>query len=107
MSHTPDVITRYFGAAERGDVDQILACFTDDAWVIDEGIRHDGKNAIRTWRTTSSSAYTYTLEVRDTTARGDNKYAVDTHLEGNFPGGVADLQHVFTLRGDLIASLVI
>jgi hypothetical protein len=32
---------------------------------------------------------------------------VRTHVEGNFPGGVADLRYQFTLAGDQIADLTI
>jgi hypothetical protein len=32
-------------------------------------------------------------------------YVVSTHLEGDFPGGVVDLQQRFTLVGELVADL--
>jgi ketosteroid isomerase-like protein len=107
MSTTPDIITRYFDASERGAAEEMVACFTDDAWVIDEGNRYDGKEAIRRWRAKSASSYTYTLQVLGVTHVTEDTYSADTHLEGDFPGGVADLEHVFTLRGQLIASLTI
>jgi hypothetical protein len=37
---------------------------------------------------------------------GDD-WIVTTHLEGNFPGGVADLAQRFTVRDGLIVRLVI
>lgn len=107
MSSTPHVIIQYFDAAERGATEELVACFSDDAWVFDEGNRYEGKDGIRTWRAKTSSAYTYTLQVRGATAMANNRYAVDTHLEGDFPGGVVDLTQMFTLRGGLIASLEI
>jgi hypothetical protein len=38
---------------------------------------------------------------------GDDRYDVLHHLEGNFPGGTADLRFRFTLRNGKIARLVI
>ena len=37
----------------------------------------------------------------------ESTIVVGQHLEGNFPGGVADLHYRFTLDGALIARLVI
>lgn len=107
MSTTPAVITRYFAASAADDVDALVDCFTEDAWVFDEGRRHDGKAAIRAWREGTSSAYTYTLEVRGVEETGPDELTVDTHLEGDFPGGVVDLSQVFGMRDGLIAHLKI
>lgn len=101
------MIARHFAAAEAGDIDSLVDCFTDDAWVLDEDRRHEGRAAIRAWREHAASAYTYTLDIRGATETGPDEYRVDTHLEGDFPGGVVDLSHVFALRGELIAGLQI
>jgi hypothetical protein len=37
----------------------------------------------------------------------EDRYDVRHHLEGNFPGGLADLHFRFTLRNAVIAQLVI
>lgn len=107
MNPVPEVITRYYEAAARDDVDELIACFTDDAWVVDEDHRHEGKDAIRAWRQSTSSAYTYTTDVRDVIATGDGQYRALTHVEGTFPGGEVDLSQDFTLRDGLISSLEI
>ncbi len=44
------------------------------------------------------------------TVRGfldEASYVASNRLEGDFPGGLADLYHRFALDGDLIAELVI
>jgi len=46
----PDVITRYFEADARRDTDAIVALFTEDAVVIDEGEEWHGISKIRAWR---------------------------------------------------------
>ena len=38
----PDVITRYFEADARRDIDAILALFLDDTVVVDEGATRHG-----------------------------------------------------------------
>jgi hypothetical protein len=38
---------------------------------------------------------------------GDDGNVVTVHLEGNFPGGVIDLQQKFMIRDRLISGLVI
>jgi hypothetical protein len=38
---------------------------------------------------------------------GEERYDVMHHLEGNFPGGTADLHFRFTLRNGRIARLII
>jgi hypothetical protein len=37
----------------------------------------------------------------------EDEYVVATHLEGNFPGGVVDLEQRFAVSGDLISDLLI
>jgi ketosteroid isomerase-like protein len=105
MTATPEVIASYFEASARNDVDTLVECFTEDAWVVDENRRHEGRDAIRAWREGTASAFTYTLELRGVTETGPQEFAAETHLEGDFPGGVVDLQHTFGLRDGRIARL--
>lgn len=105
MTSTPDVIARYFAASEAGDIDALVACFTDDAWVVDEARRHEGTDAIRAWREGTSASYTYTLQITGVTETASSELTVDTHLEGDFPGGVVDLKQIFGLSDGLISSL--
>jgi ketosteroid isomerase-like protein len=101
----PDVITRYFEADARRDNDAIVALFTDDAVVVDEGETRRGIGKIRAWRDGPVARYEYTTEVFDTDRTGDDEYLVTGRLEGNFPGGTAKLKWRFTLAGDRIKHL--
>jgi ketosteroid isomerase-like protein len=107
----PTVISDYLAASERGDLDALVACFSDDAVVLDEDQEWRGQTGIRQWREKVANAYEYTLEVRGVATQGSvdgvQRHDVHTHLEGDFPGGTADLTFRFGLRGDRIATLQI
>jgi uncharacterized protein (TIGR02246 family) len=101
------VITRYFEADARRDIDAIVALFTDDAVVVDEGQTFQGTAAIRGWQEGAASKYQYTTEVIGTKRTGEESTLVTGRLTGNFPGGTAELQWRFTVQGDLIRRLEI
>jgi ketosteroid isomerase-like protein len=107
MSTAPPVITRYLNAAATGDLDTLVACFTDEATVLDEGRTYRGPDAIRGWRESLRSQWEYTATVTASEAAGDGDYIVAAHIEGNFPGGVVDLTYRFELAGEQIAALAI
>jgi ketosteroid isomerase-like protein len=107
MHPTPPVVTRYLKAAGDGDYDALVACFIDDGTVLDEGQTYRGPDAIRSWRESLRSRWEFTTTVTGSEPDGDARHIVRTHVEGNFPGGVADLTYRFTLTGDQIASLSI
>jgi ketosteroid isomerase-like protein len=104
---TPDVINRYIAAAAAQQLDEIAACFTEDATVLDEGKTYRGRAEIRTWREELVSKYVYTVKVLGSEPDGADKYIVSTLVEGNFPGGRVELKYRFALRGDEIQSLEI
>jgi ketosteroid isomerase-like protein len=103
---TPDIIIRYFKAADDKDFDTLIACFTEDATVFDEDKTYGGHAEIRQWRSTTASQWEYTVTVTGSSPDGDG-YLVRVHLVGNFPGGEADLRYRFTLRDGLISALSI
>jgi hypothetical protein len=96
----------FMTALDSRENDRLLATLTTDAVVTDEGHDYIGTDEIRTWLANAVSEYTYTAAFTgaSTTEAG---VVVGQHLEGNFPGGVADLNYRFTLDGDLISRLVI
>jgi len=104
---TPEVITRYFTVAAEGNIDALLSCFREDAEVTDEGQTYRGRDAIRRWREAATSKYSYTVEVIDSEAVGEDGHVVTSELEGDFPGSPAQLKFRFSLRGGLIESLEI
>jgi len=100
-------VDRYFEADARRDIDAIVALFSDDAVVFDEGKTWSGREAIRAWQHGPASRYRYTTEVSDVVRTGDNCFRATGRIEGNFPGGTAQLKWDFTLAGDLIVRLEI
>jgi uncharacterized protein (TIGR02246 family) len=102
-----DIISRYFAAQIKRDTDALVALFTDGAVVVDEGQTRRGTNEIRAWRDEVATTYQYTTEVLDVQPVGDGDYLARVRLEGNFPGGIVELRHRFTIDGDRISRLEI
>lgn len=103
----PAVVTKYLTAHRTRDVATALSAFTADAAVTDEGHTFRGREAIGTWLGSAGGEYTFTTEFTGATTADAAHVDVVQRLEGNFPGGVADLHYRFTLDGDLISRLVI
>ena len=101
----PKPIAAYF-AADRGDIEAVARCFTDNAVVKDEGRTYDGLAAIKQWKSESSAKYTYTSEPFASEQK-DGKTLITSRLTGNFPGSPVNLRFFFLLEGDKIASLEI
>ena len=106
-SPVPDVITSYFEADARRDVDAIVALFAAAAVVVDEGKTRHGIREIRAWQEGPASLYQYATNVSSAERTGEDEYLVTGRLEGNFPGGIADLKWHFTLAGEKIGYLKI
>ncbi|MCF3964339.1 nuclear transport factor 2 family protein [Streptomyces fuscigenes] len=105
----PEVVTRYLAAHRDHDTAAAVAAFVPDATVTDDGSAYDGVAAIGEWldRSSSGSAFTYTVRPVGAERIGADRWVVTQHLEGDFPGGTVDLHYRFALRGDLIERLVI
>jgi ketosteroid isomerase-like protein len=106
-SQLPELIKGYLVAHKARDLDAAVGCYTDDATVIDEGNTYRGPQQIRDWLATAASEYTYTIELTGARYIDDDHYVAIHHLEGDFPGGVVDLQFTFTLRDGRISQLTI
>lgn len=102
----PDTIKTFMTALDARAVDHALATLSTEAVVTDEGHDYTGHDDIGSWIATAASEYTYTTEFTGATASGTT-VDVGQHLEGDFPGGVADLHYRFTLDGALISRVVI
>jgi hypothetical protein len=103
----PASITAYLAAHHARDLDTAIPCYAPDGSVTDEGHRYAGRDEIRAWLATAASEFTYTIELASVARFSADRYDAVHHLEGNFPGGVADLHFRFTLRDGLISELVI
>lgn len=102
----PDTVKTFMTALDAGEVDRVLTTLTPDAVVTDEGHDYKGHDDIGSWIATAAGEYTYIAAFTGaiTTTTGVD---VGQHLEGDFPGGVADLHYRFTLDGALISRVVI
>ena len=99
----PSPITSYFQAANAHDTSALLAAFTADAVVTDEGHDYHGP-AIRAWSEKVNAAYQPKAEVLDATAIPDGML-VTSRVSGTFPGSPAELHFRFTLADNRIAAL--
>ena len=102
----PQPIAAYIQATNAHDIDALLASFTPDALVIDEGHEYHGLAQIRAWREKTNEQYQFTLDVTGIT-EGGNATVVTTLVSGNFDGSPVQLHFHFTLTGDKIAALSI
>ena len=59
MNEPPDVVSRYFEYDAQRDVEAIVALFSGDATVVDEGEARRGKAEIRAWQLGAASKYEY------------------------------------------------
>lgn len=93
-------------ALDSQEFDRALATLTPDAVVTDDGRTYTGTDEIGAWLKAAVTEYTYTATF---TGASTTEAGVDVvqHLEGDFPGGVVDLNYRFTLDGALISRLVI
>ena len=103
----PATIRGFLAAHAARDVDAALRAFTPTAVVVDDGTTYRGSEEIRDFVSGAGAEFTYTTELVGT-ERVDDRHWVAVHrIEGDFPGGVADLRYSFTLDGDLVAELII
>ena len=102
----PESVKTFMTALDSREFDRALATFASDAVVTDDGRDRAGTDEIRAWLATAVTEYTYTAEFAgaSTTTGGVD---VGQHLEGDFPGGVVDLNYRFTLDEAVIRRLVI
>lgn len=107
LTQLPAPISSYLVAHQARDLDTAARYYTEDAIAVDEGHAYHGPQQIRDWLATAASEYTYTIELTGARRIDDEHYVAIHHLEGNFPGGVADLQFKFTLREGRISRLTI
>jgi ketosteroid isomerase-like protein len=102
----PIPIAIYIAAENGGDPEALAQCFADDAVVRDEGQTIEGLTAIKRWKAETRKKYQHMVAPL-AVAQKDGKTIVTNRLTGNFPGSPIDLEFVFTLDANKIASLEI
>ena len=101
---SPEIITRYFAAANRFDASGAAECFTSDARVHDEGHEHVGQDAVRAWVAETSKKYQPKSEVIRAKVSGA-KVALAVRISGHFPGSPIELDYEITLHDGKISRL--
>jgi ketosteroid isomerase-like protein len=100
----PTPIAIYVDAENRGDVEALAQCFSEDAVVRDEDQTIQGLAAIKQWKAETRKKYQHTVEPLACAQKG-GKTIVTNRLTGNFPGSPIELEFVFTLDGNKIVAL--
>jgi hypothetical protein len=104
IDQLPATIRAFVTAHDAHDGDAALPLLSPDAVITDEGQTYTGADALRRFVSEAGTEFTYTDDVTGV-ARDGEVWVVGHHLEGNFPGGTADLDYRFALDGDRIARL--
>ncbi|CAM3365045.1 nuclear transport factor 2 family protein [Paenibacillus sp. FSL F4-0087] len=110
LNHLPSVIGKYITASNKPDPAVFVDCFSENAVVLDEGKKRNGKQAIREWSDQYHFAANVTLE--PTTAKKMGEEIVLTcKLDGTYDKtGLPDpllLNYHFVIVDDQIVSLSI
>jgi hypothetical protein len=104
--NVPQPVAAYLSAEEAKDSEKLSLCFLENGIVHDEGREHRGREAIRQWKQEADQKYQYVLLPLDAQTQGD-RVTVRARLTGNFPGSPVELNHIFKLANNKIASLEI
>lgn len=103
----PATIQAFLAAHVAEEADAAARTFSPDAVVVDDGRTFRGTAQVLDFLRHAGSQFTYTVELVSARREDDARWAVLNRLEGDFPGGVADLTYRFTLADDLITELTI
>jgi hypothetical protein len=102
----PAPVANFLAADNAKDPDLLARCFTNNAFVHDEGKDYRGVDAIKAWSQDSFAKYEHIIEPLDATVASDT---VNLHarLTGSFPNSPVELDFRFTFANDKIARLEI
>ena len=106
-STPPAIIRQYLAAHAARDVDTASQAFRSDAVIVDQGRTFRGTDEVLEFLRHAGAEFSYTTELVDLAPVDDGHWVATNHLEGDFPGGVADLTYRFTIDGDRITELTI
>lgn len=98
MTHDslPTVVDEYFARMDGDDKLAVADLFAPGSYVVDNGTTYRGDGEIRGWLSGQASEFTTTSR-RLLTDRSGSSVMVVLRVEGDFPGGVADLTVDFLL----------
>ncbi|GAA0309771.1 nuclear transport factor 2 family protein [Kineococcus aurantiacus] len=103
----PTTVRDFLAASTAHDADTASAFLAEDVVVVDQDETFRGRDEVHAFVRDAGAEFEYTTEQTGARRVDDEHWVVTLRIEGTFPGGVADLDYRFTLRGDLISELVI
>lgn len=106
VASTRSVITNYFDAKNRRDVEAMLQAFAPSATVRDETIEYAGSSRIRHWLEHITKTHHLAFEVVETTPTDRGAVAI-VRASGDIPGSPFIVRYAFTLSGNAIGRLEI
>lgn len=98
------IVDAYYEADNKFNADALMKLFSATAVVEDEGVRHEGPEAIRAWWSNAKEKYHHRAEPIEITCIPD-KVAVRAKVTGQFPNSPAMLEFLFTIESGRIAGL--
>jgi ketosteroid isomerase-like protein len=101
----PATVHAFLAAHAAREVEAAVRTFAADPLVVDQDETFNGTEQLRHFLSDAGAEFTYTSELVGARRTDDTHWVAVIHLEGDFPGGVADLEYAFVLDGDLIAEL--
>ena len=102
----PNPVAAYVDAIARRDVEGVVQLFAADGVVTDDGRRHKGRLAIRTW-VQETSAANGTVLTPDTVCYETGRVVVEGLKAGDFEGSPRRFVLAFDLDGDAIKTMEI
>jgi ketosteroid isomerase-like protein len=106
-SRLPATIRGFLAARRARDAEAALRTFSAGAVVVDEGRTFRGTDEILGFLRNAGAEFTYTAELIGAQCVDQARWVATHRLEGDFPGGVAELDYRFTMDGERIAELVV
>ena len=106
-SQLPATIRGFLAAHTARDTDTAVRAFGAAAVVVDQGQTFRGTDEILGFLCDAGAEFTYTTELVGAQCIDQARWVATNRLEGDFPGGVAELDYRFTMDGDQIGELVI
>ncbi|MBB2903460.1 ketosteroid isomerase-like protein [Kineococcus radiotolerans] len=103
----PGTVRDFLAASTVHDADTASAFLAADVVVVDQDETFRGREQVHAFLRNAGAEFEYTTEQTGARRVDDDHWVVTVRLEGNFPGGVAELDYRFTLREGLITELVI
>ncbi|MBZ2194613.1 hypothetical protein [Occultella gossypii] len=103
----PAVVGGYLAAHAAHEAGTALRSFAPTAVVVDEGQTFRGTDEILGFLRNAGAEFTYTTELIGAERLDDARWVATNRIEGDFPGGIAELNYGFTVVDDLITRLVI